>query len=200
MFKQEFQAKIKQLNINDVTSKDVNDKVGRDFLKYLVKSESLKLSPQLFEEMLESIKTVAAYNEHQFIRQSDLFAILEVEQSEIANLKEVFERAMQATMFKELNVFLEANIEFKDQATVDFENNAISEEQIEHAELLINWTTAKIKELEDSVQLVIHGEQLTNILTGIKAAQFYEQAVREIITMLKWHLVGFQIIKNFKKK
>ncbi|WP_027063129.1 hypothetical protein [Mesoplasma seiffertii] len=198
MFKKEFQAMVDKFG--NLSTTNINDKVGRDFLKFLVTSENIEISAELFEKFIQSVKIVAACNKHEFVRQSDLFAILEVEQTEIKNLDEVFEKSLRATMFRELNIYLEANIMFKDQATIDFENNAISEEQIEHAELLINWTTAKIKELEDSIELVIHGEQLTNILTGIKAAQFYEQAVREIITMLKWHLVGFQIIKNFKKK
>ncbi|AUF83680.1 hypothetical protein CXP39_02625 [Mesoplasma syrphidae] len=198
MFKIEFQKKLG--SFANIATTEINDKVGRDFLKFLIISENLKISNELFEKMILSMKIVAAYNNHQFVRQSDLFAILELQQNEIANLNEIFEKALKATMFRELYIYLEANIKFKEQAANDFENDIITLNQIKEAQILSKWTSNKIEELESTIELVTQGEQLTNTLTGEWASEFYRNCIKEITTMMRWHLVGFEIIKNFNKK
>ncbi|WP_026389684.1 hypothetical protein [[Acholeplasma] multilocale] len=192
MFKKEFEDKI-DLNVN---LENINDKVSRDFLKYLVFKNKEDISLDTLNKLNESAKIVAANNEHEFVTQSDLIAMKYLEQDEIENFSELFDMCLKNTMFRELNVYLKANIEFKDQATTDFENGSLSSEQKEHAVKLLEWTTNKIVELESTKESVLAGPQLVNSITGVEASEFYESKIAEIITMMKWHNVGFTIIKN----
>ncbi|ASZ09322.1 hypothetical protein CK556_03130 [Mesoplasma chauliocola] len=182
---------IKKIKINN----KINDKVFRDFIKYFEVKNSLKIEVQTYELFSNIVKKVATYNDHLFVTQSDLFAMLFIEQNQITNFEEKFYLAMKDTMFKEALYYQSLNSDTKDQFENKFNKQTLSVEEKEHAKKLVEWIKKQIVVFSNE-KLIEENPQLLNKVTGNLAIDFFKQQNEIIIRIYKWHANVFEMISK----
>ncbi|ATZ21796.1 hypothetical protein [Mesoplasma tabanidae] len=181
--------KLKDIKINE----ELNNKVFRDFIKYFETKYSFKISTNLLLKFEIIVKKIATYNGHEFVKQSDLFGMLFIEQNEINDFEEKFKETMKETMFREVINYQNLNSNIKDEYEIKFNNKTLSIEEKEHALNLTKWIKKQI-EIFSNENLIKNNEQLKNKITGEMIKDFFKEQNDIFIRIYKWHANVFAIM------
>ncbi|ATZ18245.1 hypothetical protein [Mesoplasma melaleucae] len=178
---------------NTEIDKKINNKVFRDFIKFFETKFSLKINHELYLEFENVVNKVATYNKHLFIRQSDLFGMLLIEQNQIENFEEKFYEAIKDTMFKDVIMYQNLNSDIKDDYEIKYNNKTLSLKEKEHANQLVKWIKKQV-EIFSNEKLIEDNPQLKNAITGDLAINFFKQQNEIFIRIYKWHSNVFEIM------
>lgn len=191
MINKEFQKNFLNLSFD---KSSINDKVFRDFIKYLKNVKNMNLNTKQIQELNEVVVATTAFNKRMFVSQSDLWAMI---QSDIFFLNSniiIFEEAIFETMFKEQLEYIHKNVEFKDNYSEKKATKILTPQEIVHANQLLEWTIAYIRKLEQAFDLAFKSDQVSNTLTQKKSQDFFIKKHEEVLRIFKWHKLGFEII------
>lgn len=178
---------------NIEVNKNINNKVFRDFVKFFEDKFFIKLSPNLYLEFESIVNKIVSYNNHAFIRQSDLFGMLLIEQNEIEEFEDKFYEAIKETMFKDVIIYQTLNSNLKDEYELKYTNETLSLKEKEHAKELVKWIRNQV-EIFSNEQLILNNPQLDNEITGDLVIQFFKEQNEIFIRIYKWHANVFEIM------
>jgi len=172
----------------------VNQKVGSDFLKYLIRIKRI-LSENYFNDLLLYLTIIATANQRTEISQSDLFLLTKVELP-IENWIEIVKKSLGVTMFREFYLQIDQNGDFKDELTIAFENNQVSSYQIGVTEQIIKWLRSAIAGLEVSRDEIKNFVQLNNHFAQKEIYNFYQEEVKHLLQIMNFQLRAFKLIET----
>ncbi|ATI73517.1 hypothetical protein [Mesoplasma florum] len=182
--------------INDIKiDENLNNKVFRDFIKYFENENKITISKSLYEKFEEVVSKIASYNNHKFVKPSDLFGMLFIEQEEIDDFENKFHESIKQTMFKEVITYKNLNSDIKDDFEVKYNNKTLTLEEKQHAAKLAEWIRKQVIIFSDK-KLIEHNEQLDNKITGEMIKSFFKEQNEIFIRIYKWHANAFEIISN----
>ncbi|SYV96021.1 Uncharacterised protein, partial [Mycoplasma putrefaciens] len=118
--------------------------------------------------------------------QSDLFSLLYVDEICNSNLKDSFYDALDFTMFRELNDFLNQTYHFKELLFELFEKKQITDLQIKDSKILIDEIQQKVLELKNSTDVILNNLDFQNQLNKELVDQFYNHQLDLKIKKLLW--------------
>ncbi|ATZ21091.1 hypothetical protein [Mesoplasma coleopterae] len=181
--------KLSEIKINE----ELNNKVFRDFIKYFESKNKLKISENLLTKFESTVNKIATYNDHEFVKQSDLFGMLFIEQNEIVNFSEKFKEAIRETMFKEVIHYQTLNSNLKDEFEIKYNKKTLTKEEKEHASKLVKWIRNQV-EIFSNEKLINENPQLQNKITGEVVKEFFREQNEIFIKIYKWHANVFEVM------
>ncbi|ATQ35732.1 hypothetical protein CG007_02975 [Mesoplasma entomophilum] len=181
--------KLDKIKINE----KLNNKVFRDFIKYFENKNKQKISKKLLTEFETIVNKIATYNDHKFVKQSDLFGMLFIQQNEIEDFSEKFKEAIRETMFKEVINYQTLNSNLKDEFEIKYNEKSLTKEEKEHASKLVKWIRKQV-EIFSNEKLINENPQLENQITGELTKEFFKEQNEIFIKIYKWHANVFEVM------
>ncbi|KNG79392.1 hypothetical protein [Mycoplasma sp. HU2014] len=183
---------LKHQNLLEIETKDINFKIAKDFINYWNNHYKLDFSNDQIEFLIQIIKATTSLNNRISVDQSDLFSILHTNIND--QLKTSFYEAMNFTMFRELNYYLQETRMYKENIEQLYLKKSITNNEIDHCNKLIKWIDKKVLELQNSINIVLNNQKLKDSINYDLLTEFYQKQVDEKIRRFKWYQNTFMIV------
>ncbi|AJM71766.1 hypothetical protein [Mycoplasma yeatsii] len=183
---------LKHQNLLNIETENINFKIAKDFINYWNNNHQLNLTNDEIDFLIQIIKATASLNNRISVDQSDLFSILHTNINE--QFKTSFYQAMDFTMFRELNYYLEETQMYKENIEQLYLKNAITNNELDHCNKLINWIDKKVVELQNSINIVLNNQKLKDSINYNLLTEFYETQIDEKIRRFRWYQNTFMIV------